>query len=211
MRVKKKNFIFVIDIRKKISKRFITEFLTNNNLSPQIVGCLLAAVASGQQNDLYFRKPEQLVKSTNEVGDRLGNYAFAYETEGGILQREVGKRKYEGTDAETQLIQGSVQYNAPDGTPVAISWTADEYGTQVSGNVLPTPPPIPPEIQRALDWLAKQPSTTEPPEYQQPSRPTTTFRPPPAIVLKKQQFTNFNKQPFPAPVKRQQQPFLAKF
>lgn len=157
----------------------------------QVASCLLAAVACGQ-NDLYFRKPEQVIKSTNEVGDRLGNYAFAYETEGGILQREVGQRKYEGTDAETQLIQGSVQYNAPDGTPVAISWTADEFGTQVRGTHLPTPPPIPPEIQRALDWLAKQPSTTEPPEYtQRPATTTTTFKP---IALKKQQPFNGNLQ-----------------
>lgn len=95
-----------------------------------------------QTNDPYFRKPEKIVKASNKVGDRLGDYAFTYETEGGIFQREIGKRKYEGTDSETQLIQGSVQYNAPDGTPVAISWTADEYGSQVSGTHLPTPPPV---------------------------------------------------------------------
>jgi hypothetical protein len=151
--------------------------------------CLV--VSSYSQDDL-FRKPEKIIKSSNDVGEKLGNYAFVYETEGGILQKEVGSRKYEGTDAETQLIQGSVQYNAPDGTPVALSWTADEFGAQVSGTHLPTPPPIPPEIQRALDWLAKQPSTTEEPT---PTRPTTSTS---TSVLLKQQF---NK---PLPLRRQQ-------
>ena len=117
-----------------------------------------------QAQDLYFREPEKIVSGSHDLGDSKGNYAFNYETEGGILQREQGSRKYEGTDAETQLIQGSVQYNAPDGTPISLSWTADEFGTQVSGSHLPTPPPIPPAIQRALEWLAKQPSTTEEPE-----------------------------------------------
>lgn len=112
--------------------------------------------------DLYFREPEKLKSETKSIGERLGTYAIAYETEGGILQKEIGTRKYAGTPDETQLIQGSVQYNAPDGTPISLSWTADEYGTQVSGSHLPTPPPIPPEIQRALDWIAKQPTTEEP-------------------------------------------------
>ncbi|XP_058800795.1 endocuticle structural glycoprotein SgAbd-4-like [Phymastichus coffea] len=158
-----------------------------------LLSCLLATAYC--QDELYFRQPEKIVKAQNEVGDRLGNYAFAYETEGGILQRETGQRKYEGTEDETQLIQGSVQYNAPDGTPVAISWTADEFGARVSGTHLPTPPPIPPEIQRALDWLAKQP-TTEEPDYDAP----TSFKPlqPKPILIKKQQF---NK---PLPLKRQQ-------
>ncbi|KAJ8667706.1 hypothetical protein QAD02_009369 [Eretmocerus hayati] len=182
----------------------------------QLLSILLVATicTSAQQDDPYFRRPERIVKASNDVGEKLGNYAFQYETEGGILQREIGKRKYEGTADETQLIQGSVQYNAPDGTPVAISWTADEYGAQVSGTHLPTPPPIPPEIQRALDWLAKQPSTTEEPSYgndrqpafSQPSFQQPAFQPQQQplqnkspIFLKKQQF---NK---PLPFKRQQQ------
>lgn len=151
---------------------------------------------ASSQDDLYFRKPEQLVKASNSVGDKLGNYAFSYETEGGILQSETGQRKYEGTDSDAQLIQGSVQYNAPDGTPVAFSWTADEFGARVSGTHLPTPPPIPPEIQRALDWLAKQP-TTEEPNYDEPIVESKS-KPVAPVVLKKQQF---NK---PLPLKRQQ-------
>lgn len=123
---------------------------------------LLAALLGLAHGQSYFQEPEKVVSETRDLGDTRGHYSFAYETEGGILQRESGSRKYAGTADETQLIQGSVQYNAPDGTPIALSWTADEFGTQVSGSHIPTPPPIPPAIQRALEWIAKQPSTPEP-------------------------------------------------
>ncbi|XP_057321933.1 endocuticle structural glycoprotein SgAbd-4-like [Microplitis mediator] len=123
-----------------------------------LVAAAILSVTSGQE---YFREPEKIISDSRQVGDKLGQYSVAYQTDGGILQKEVGSRKYAGTADEAQLIQGSVQYNAPDGTPVSFSWSADEFGTQIHGTHIPTPPPIPPEIQRALDWLAKQPSTTE--------------------------------------------------
>ncbi|XP_043272928.1 endocuticle structural glycoprotein SgAbd-2-like [Venturia canescens] len=134
------------------------------NMRYLIFASVILAIASGQGQ---FREPEKLVKGSHTLGDDLGKYDFTYETEGGIVQTEHGSRKYEGTPAETQLIQGSVQYNAPDGTPISLSWTADEFGTQVVGTHIPTPPPIPPAIQRALEWIAKQPSTTEQPEGDQ--------------------------------------------
>ncbi|XP_076637036.1 cuticular protein 17 [Colletes latitarsis] len=123
----------------------------------------LALVAAALCQE-YFRQPEKILTESRDLGDNRGHYSFNYETEGGIVQKETGSRKYAGTPSETQLIQGSVQYNAPDGTPIAISWTADEFGTQVAGTHVPTPPPIPPAIQRALEWIAKQPSTPDPEE-----------------------------------------------
>ncbi|EFN85027.1 endocuticle structural glycoprotein SgAbd-4 [Harpegnathos saltator] len=127
----------------------------------------LFGLAHGQGD--YFQVPEKVLSESRDLGDNRGHYSFSYETEGGILQKETGSRKYAGTSDETQLIQGSVQYNAPDGTPIAMSWTADEYGTQVSGTHIPTPPPIPPAIQRALEWISKQPSTPEPIEKDNPT------------------------------------------
>ncbi|XP_029663373.1 endocuticle structural glycoprotein SgAbd-4-like isoform X1 [Formica exsecta] len=126
----------------------------------------LLGLAHGQ----FSPEPERIVSYSRDLGDTRGHYSFAYETAGGIVQQETGSRKYAGTEDETQLIQGSVQYNAPDGTPISISWTADEYGAQVAGSHLPTPPPVPPEIQRALEWLAKQPTTPEPIEKDNPTQ-----------------------------------------
>ncbi|XP_076235994.1 cuticular protein 17 [Calliopsis andreniformis] len=124
---------------------------------------LLSLLAAAHCQE-YFRQPEKILNEDRNQGDNRGDYSYTYETEGGIVLSETGSRKYAGTPSETQLIQGSVQYNAPDGTPIAISWTADEFGTQVAGTHVPTPPPIPPAIQRALEWIAKQPSTPEPEE-----------------------------------------------
>lgn len=130
----------------------------------------MLAALFGLVHGQYFQEPEKTVSDSRDLGDTRGHYSFAYETEGGILQRESGSRKYAGTSDETQLIQGSVQYNAPDGTPISMSWTADEFGTQVSGTHIPTPPPIPPAIQRALEWIAKQPTTPEPIEKDNPTQ-----------------------------------------
>lgn len=53
--------------------------------------------------------------------------------------------------------QGSFHYTAPDGTPIALQYVANENGFQPQGAHLPTPPPIPELIQRALDYIASQP------------------------------------------------------
>ncbi|XP_034946202.1 endocuticle structural glycoprotein SgAbd-4-like [Chelonus insularis] len=152
---------------------------------------LLFSTTRGQE---YFREPEKIISESRNVGDRLGQYSVSYETDGGILQKEIGSRKYAGTADETQLIQGSVQYNAPDGTPVSLSWTADEFGSQIVGTHVPTPPPIPPEIQRALEWLAKQPSTTEESYDDQTERPIQQVRPAASTEKKSSKDPKFRSQ-----------------
>lgn len=46
---------------------------------------------------------------------------------------------------------GSFSYTAPDGQQISISYTADQNGFLPQGAHLPTPPPIPEEIQRAIE------------------------------------------------------------
>lgn len=48
-------------------------------------------------------------------------------------------------------VSGSYSYTGPDGNQYAISYTADENGYRPQGAHLPTPPPIPPEIQRGIE------------------------------------------------------------
>lgn len=55
---------------------------------------------------------------------------------------------------EALNVEGSFSYTSPEGETISLTYIADENGFQPQGDHLPTPPPIPPEIQEALDNLA---------------------------------------------------------
>ncbi|EDV36219.1 uncharacterized protein Dana_GF12852 [Drosophila ananassae] len=94
-----------------------------------------------------------------------GSYKYSYETGNGINAEEEGYLKNPGTDNAGQVAQGSFMYTSPEGIPIRITYLADENGFQPQGDHLPTPPPIPPAIQKALAYLA----TAPPPPQEQPS------------------------------------------
>lgn len=79
-----------------------------------------------------------------------GSWRFGYETSNNIYVQESG--------VGGKGSQGSVAYYAPDGTPIQLTWTADENGFRPLGSHLPTPPPVPiaPQmpktIMNALDY-----------------------------------------------------------
>lgn len=79
-----------------------------------------------------------------------GSYKFSYETENGIKAQEQGEVKNKGTENEIQSVSGSYSYTAPDGQVITVTYIADENGFQPSGDHLPTPPPIPEAIAKAL-------------------------------------------------------------
>ncbi|BFG06006.1 larval cuticle protein 2 [Drosophila madeirensis] len=56
---------------------------------------------------------------------------------------------------------GSFSWISPEGEHVEIKYVADENGYQPVGAVLPTPPPIPEAIARALVWLESHPQAPE--------------------------------------------------
>ncbi|XP_076256463.1 endocuticle structural glycoprotein SgAbd-8-like [Rhynchophorus ferrugineus] len=97
-----------------------------------------------------------------------GSFSSAFETGNGIRAQASGVLKNAGVkDAEASEIQGSFSYTAEDGTPIQITYVANEAGFQPQGahlpvapvdtNTPPTPPPIPAAIQRSLDWIAAHP------------------------------------------------------
>lgn len=62
-------------------------------------------------------------------------------------------------DGEEAIVaQGSFSYTDLEGNQISLTYTADdEGGFQPVGAHLPTPPPIPPAIQKALEWIAAHP------------------------------------------------------
>ncbi|XP_072764377.1 uncharacterized protein [Anoplolepis gracilipes] len=85
-----------------------------------------------------------LAYSNENAGD--GNYEFSYETGNGITVQETGHQQ-----GESESVSGSFSYTGPDGVQYSITYTADENGFHPQGAHLPTPPPIPPEIQRGVE------------------------------------------------------------
>lgn len=98
--------------------------------------------------DISVHKPdkEAVIKTKTQTSDLDGNYQYQFESSNGIASSEGG--------VAGQVVQGSTTWIAKNGEPLAISFIADENGYRPMGYHLPTPPPIPPAIQRALAHLA---------------------------------------------------------
>ncbi|XP_060534528.1 uncharacterized protein LOC132706946 [Cylas formicarius] len=83
---------------------------------------------------------------SENLGD--GTYRYVYQTGDGISAEEHGDAREGGTKAV-----GSFGYTSPDGQKIELSYVANEYGFQPRGSHLPTPPPIPEAILRALKYI----------------------------------------------------------
>lgn len=115
----------------------------------------------GGQNE-----PIPILRQENEVNFD-GSYKYSFETGNGIVAEESGFLRNAGNpETEAQVAQGSSSYTSPEGLQIRLTYLADENGFQPQGAHLPTSPPIPEAIQRALDYLASLPPS--PPE----GRPT---------------------------------------
>lgn len=86
---------------------------------------------------------------------------YSYETDNGIKVDVQGYLKNAGTENEAQAIQGSYSYYAPDGTPISVTYTADENGFVAQGDHLPQPSPL---IAKALEYQRSLPPSQQ---YQQ--------------------------------------------
>lgn len=106
--------------------------------------------------DLSAHKPDKkaVIKTSTRSSDVDGNYQYQFESSNGIASNEGG--------VGGQIVQGSTTWIAKNGEPLAISFIADENGYRPMGFHLPTPPPIPLAIQRALEHLAtKKPDASD--------------------------------------------------
>lgn len=109
---------------------------------------LAVTLAAAQTGDISVHKPDNkaVIKTFDRTSDQDGNYQYQYESSNGISSNEGG--------VAGQFVQGSTTWIAKNGEPLAISFIADERGYRPMGFHLPTSPPIPKAIERALAHLA---------------------------------------------------------
>lgn len=120
------------------------------------MGFLAVACAAPQS----ATEPIPIVRQDSEVNPD-GSYQWSYETGNGISADEKGALKNIGAEEPALQVEGQFQYLSEDGGNIQLSYIANENGFQPSGAHLPTPPPIPEAIQRALAYLATAPPQPE--------------------------------------------------
>ncbi|CAF4777921.1 unnamed protein product [Pieris macdunnoughi] len=97
----------------------------------------------------------KILDETNFVYAHNGNFHYSYDTADGTKISSEGKLlRNDKNEATGEAVIGSVSYTDDEGKDFSLSYTADENGYRPVGAHLPTPPPIPPEIARALEILA---------------------------------------------------------
>jgi len=100
-------------------------------------------------------KNEDVVILRSEFEDKGdGTFSWASETSDGTKHEQSGFLKQIG-DEQGISISGAYQYYAPEGQLISLKYLADENGFQPEGDHLPTPPPIPEAIQKALEIIYK--------------------------------------------------------
>uniref|UniRef100_A0A182F695 Uncharacterized protein n=1 Tax=Anopheles albimanus TaxID=7167 RepID=A0A182F695_ANOAL len=98
-----------------------------------------------------YEKIKEQVKQFNEDG-----YYYKYANENNIEAAESGRIDNRNTDDETLRAKGYYEYVGDDGQKYRVDYVADENGFQPVGDHLPTPPPVPEEIARALEYISSQ-------------------------------------------------------
>jgi len=86
------------------------------------------------------------------IGD--GNFQYYVETSDGLQAEQIG---YVGNKPQpSQVHEGAYTTFDESGKVVLVNYVADKDGFRVSGESLPTPPPIPPEHVKAREDILKQ-------------------------------------------------------
>ncbi|XP_037947690.1 pupal cuticle protein Edg-78E-like [Teleopsis dalmanni] len=110
--------------------------------------CACAAVPLPPSDDAHAE-----IRTLNSDIKPDGSYQYQFETSNGIAAQESG--------VGAQYASGSSQYYSPEGELIQLTYTADENGFQPQGAHLPTPPPIPEAILKALEYIRTHPNEEE--------------------------------------------------
>ncbi|KAI8118269.1 Pupal cuticle protein Edg-78E [Lucilia cuprina] len=111
--------------------------------------CIAVLISSSLARPNQYDAAAETRSFSNDLKED-GSYQYQFDTTNGIAAQESGVGGY--------YASGSSAYYAPDGQLITLSYTADENGFHPSGDHLPTPPPIPAAILKALDYIRTHPN-----------------------------------------------------
>ncbi|XP_063363923.1 cuticle protein CP14.6-like [Cydia amplana] len=165
-----------------------------------IVLALAAACAADRNAD----SAAQIVKSDSEVNP--DGFSYFYETSNGIVESANGILKNPNSENAALSVNGDYSYPGDDGKTYRITYVADENGYQPQGEHLPTPPPVPELIARALAYLAAHPQPED--KFQQGPSPARFPAPAPPARFPAPAPARFPAQPaFGKPARKNPSPF----
>lgn len=127
----------------------------------EIAAAAPVQAAPKAQAQQQYQQPKQetstwipILKYNKQQGDD-GSYQTEYETGNQILAAENGyiRDKSEQLPGGVLVQQGQYSYISPEGQVINVQYTADDKGFHASGDHIPTPPPVPEEIQKGLDQI----------------------------------------------------------
>ncbi|KAK6621286.1 hypothetical protein RUM43_011592 [Polyplax serrata] len=135
-----------------------------------ILTVLVASVLGAPQRSQSQQREVAILRYENAV-NHDGTYKWGYQSEDGTQAEEQGQLKNAGNpELEAQVAQGQVSFTSPEGVPIRLTYVADENGFQPQGDHLPTPPPIPPEILKALELIRSSPQQSDTVHIRQQNR-----------------------------------------
>ncbi|XP_013113602.1 pupal cuticle protein Edg-78E [Stomoxys calcitrans] len=114
--------------------------------------CLAALCAAALARPDQYDAAAQTRSFSSDIKED-GSYQYQYDTTNGIAAQENGVGGY--------YASGSSAYYAPDGQLITLTYTADENGFHPAGEHLPTPPPVPVAILKALEYIRTHPNQEE--------------------------------------------------
>ncbi|XP_066941205.1 cuticle protein AMP1A-like [Macrobrachium rosenbergii] len=129
-------------------------FASSYNMKLTVVVSLvaLAMAAPGPQ---IFRpqggRPTTILRD-ERVDQGNGNFRYAYELSDGTAVQAEGTPGQDGA----VIMRGSYRYVLPDGNVAEITYVADENGFHPRGNVIPTPPPLPPHAIQQIRYAEEE-------------------------------------------------------
>ncbi|CAH0602319.1 unnamed protein product [Chrysodeixis includens] len=133
----------------------------NGNMKFLILSICVAVAAADVSHILpKDEAAAHILKQELDVGVE-GEYQYSYETDNGISASETGRLVNAGQENAAEVAQGEASWTSPEGDKISLSYIADENGYQPQGSHLPTPPPIPEAILRAIQYIKDHPPKAE--------------------------------------------------